>query len=118
MNSQVQYEVEIEEAHHLQKLDSPSGTAITLANDIIKNLSRKKNWINTDEKKEASICITSIRAENIIGNHTVTYDSPIDTIEIKHSAKNRRGLAVGAIIAAEWVAGKKGVFEMKDLLNF
>jgi 4-hydroxy-tetrahydrodipicolinate reductase len=118
MNTQEQYEVAIEESHHLQKLDSPSGTAITLANDIIKNLNRKKNWINADEKKDASICISSVRAENIVGIHKVSYDSPIDTIEIRHAAKNRRGLALGAVIAAEWVAGKKGVFEMKDLLNF
>jgi 4-hydroxy-tetrahydrodipicolinate reductase len=118
MNTQEQYEVAIEESHHLQKLDSPSGTAITLANDIIKNTNRKKNWVNSDEKKDTSICISSVRAENIIGIHKVSYDSPIDIIEIRHAAKSRRGLAIGAVIAAEWVAGKKGVFEMKDLLNF
>jgi 4-hydroxy-tetrahydrodipicolinate reductase len=118
MNSYKQYEVSIEETHHLQKLDSPSGTAITLADEIIKNINRKKRWINKDENIDSSIKIKSIRAENITGIHSVFYESAIDTIEIKHTAKNRKGLAIGAINAAEWLIGKKGVFEMKDLLNF
>jgi len=118
MNSQEHYDVSIEETHHLQKLDSPSGTAITLANEIIKNIDRKKNWINTEENDDSSIKIKSIRAKNITGIHSVFYESPIDIIEIKHTAKNRAGLALGAVVAAEWIIGKKGIFEMKDLLNF
>jgi 4-hydroxy-tetrahydrodipicolinate reductase len=118
MNSYKQYEVSIEETHHLQKLDSPSGTAIALADEIIKNIDRKKTWINNDENIDSSIKVKSIRAENITGIHSVLYESSIDTIEIKHTAKNRKGLAIGAVNAAEWLIGKKGVFEMKDLLNF
>jgi len=118
MKSQEQYEVFLEETHHLQKIDSPSGTAITLANEIIKNIDRKKDWINTKEKDESSVGIKSIRAENITGIHSIFYESSVDTIEIKHIAKNRIGFAVGAVMAAEWIQGKKGFFEMKDLLNF
>jgi len=118
MKSQEQYEVFLEETHHLQKIDSPSGTAITLANEIIKNIDRKKDWINTKEKNDSSVEIKSIRAENITGIHTIFYESSVDTIEIKHIAKNRIGFAVGAVLAAEWIQGKKGFFEMKDLLNF
>ena len=118
MKSQEQYEVFLEETHHLQKIDSPSGTAITLANEIIKNIDRKKDWINTKEKDDSSVEIKSIRAENITGIHTIFYESSVDTIEIKHIAKNRIGFAVGAVLAAEWIQGKKGFFEMKDLLNF
>ncbi len=117
MNLQEEYEISIEEAHHIQKLDSPSGTAITLANEIIKNIDRKNSWTNTIDNDVTSIKIKSIREGNITGIHTVIYDSPIDTIEIKHTAKNRIGLASGAVIAAEWLIGKKGIFEMKDLLN-
>lgn len=118
MNSQKQYNVKIEEIHHLQKLDAPSGTAITLANEIIKNMDRKKHWVNTRQTNEDSLEIISKRIENVTGIHQVFYESPVDSIEIKHTAKNRIGLAMGAIMAAEWLQGKKGIFEMKDLLNF
>jgi 4-hydroxy-tetrahydrodipicolinate reductase len=117
MNTQEQYEVSIEETHHIQKLDAPSGTAITLAKDIINNIDRKKNWIKTNEKTDSTFEIKSKRIDNITGIHSVIYESPIDIIEIKHTAKNRRGLALGAVNAAEWVIGKKGIYEMKDLLN-
>lgn len=109
-----QYNVTMEEIHHTQKLDAPSGTAITLANDIIQN-SDKTNW--SLEKKENSIYINAKRIENVPGTHSVFYDSNVDQIEIKHTAHTREGFALGAIIAAEWLINKKGVFTMKDVLG-
>lgn len=118
MKNQVQYDVFLEETHHLQKLDAPSGTAITLANEIIKNIDRKKDWVNTQKKEDSSALeIKSIRIDNITGIHRVYYESPVDIIEIKHTAKNRIGFAIGAVMAAEWLQGKKGIYEMKDMLN-
>ncbi len=110
-----QYKVRMEEIHHTQKLDSPSGTAITLANDIIGH-SSYSNWTIGDAKED-EIHIEAKRIENVPGTHTVVYDSEIDAIEIKHTAHNREGFALGAVIAAEWIAGKKGVFTMKDVLE-
>jgi 4-hydroxy-tetrahydrodipicolinate reductase len=110
-----QYKVRLEEIHHTQKLDSPSGTAITLANDIIQN-SDYVNWTEaTADTNE--IQINAKRIENVPGTHSVVYDSEIDSIEIKHTAHNREGFALGAVIAAEWIVGKKGVFTMKDVLE-
>ena len=116
MNKHHEYEVFIEEVHHTQKLDAPSGTAITLANDIIKNLHRKEKWKNEMSEDDQAIGIKSIRENNIPGTHIITYESNIDSIEITHSAKSRRGFAFGAVLAAEYIYGKKGVFEMKDIL--
>ena len=116
MNKHHEYEVFIEEVHHTQKLDAPSGTAITLANDIIKNLHRKEKWKNEMSEDDQAIGIKSIRENNIPGTHIITYESNIDSIEITHSAKSRRGFAFGAVLAAEFIYGKKGVFEMKDIL--
>jgi len=116
MNKHPEYEVFIEEVHHTQKLDAPSGTAITLANDIIKNLHRKEKWNNEMTEDDQAIGIKSVRENNIPGTHIITYESNIDSIEIKHSAKSRRGFAFGAVLAAEFIYGKKGVFEMKDIL--
>ncbi|WP_340073909.1 4-hydroxy-tetrahydrodipicolinate reductase [Leptobacterium sp. I13] len=110
-----QYDVQIEEIHHTQKLDTPSGTAISLAEGIIKNTS-KKTWKLNEGDKE-NIPIIAKRIENIPGTHTITYESTVDSIEIKHTAHNREGFAAGAVIAAEWIVGKKGVFTMKDVLN-
>ncbi|MBF2708298.1 4-hydroxy-tetrahydrodipicolinate reductase [Flavobacterium soyangense] len=109
------YKVEMEEIHHTQKLDAPSGTAISLAKGVIEN-SDYKSW-TLDEAKENQIHIEAIRTENVPGTHTVTYNSTVDTIEIKHTAHNRDGFALGAVIAAEWIVGKHGVFTMKDVLN-
>jgi 4-hydroxy-tetrahydrodipicolinate reductase len=109
------YKVEMEEIHHTQKLDAPSGTAISLAKGVIEN-SDYTNW-TLDEAKENEIHIEAIRTENVPGTHTVTYNSTVDTIEIKHTAHNRDGFALGAVIAAEWIVGKHGVFTMKDVLN-
>lgn len=123
MNTQSQYEVRMEEIHHTQKLDAPSGTAISLANDLIENVERKNKWIcetaghplsaNPDE-----VLITALREELVPGTHTVTYDSEVDRIEIKHTAHSRIGFASGAVIAAEWIVGKKGIFGMQDILKF
>lgn len=109
------YSVEIEETHHLQKLDAPSGTAISLAQQIISN-SRKTGW-QLDHAEENEIPITAKREENVPGTHTVSYRSEVDSIEIKHTAHSREGFALGAVIAAEWIRDKKGVFSMKDVLQ-
>lgn len=109
------YKVGIEEIHHTQKLDAPSGTAISLANGVIKN-SNYKNWTLVNPTA-TDILIDAKRIENVPGTHTVTYNSEIDSIEIKHVAHNREGFALGAVIAAEWILGKKGVFTMKDVLE-
>lgn len=118
MNALPAYDVEIEEIHHTTKLDKPSGTAISLANGIIKELDRKKKWELDSISNQESIKITALRKENVPGIHTVTYESDIDILKIHHSAKGRRGLALGAVMAAEFIAGKKGVFGMNDLLKF
>ena len=116
MNTHPEYEVFIEEIHHTQKLDAPSGTAITLANDIIRNLKRKENWKNEMIDDKETLGIKSIRESNVPGTHSVSYQSSNDMIEIKHIANNRFGFAMGAILAAEFIADKKGIYEMKDLL--
>ena len=109
-----QYRVSIEEIHHTQKLDAPSGTAISLANQIIEEGNFKK-W-KLGEAAEDELPIVAKREENIPGTHTVSYDSDIDRIEIRHSAHSRDGFAMGAVIAAEWLKGRQGVFTMKDVL--
>jgi len=113
------YTISIEEIHHTQKLDKPSGTAITLANAIISSSPLKKNFtINeADKNQEEKLFINSIRKENVVGTHVVTYQSEIDKIEIKHEAFSRKGFAQGALLASKWLIGKKGVFEMKDFLR-
>jgi 4-hydroxy-tetrahydrodipicolinate reductase len=109
------YSVDMEEIHHTQKLDAPSGTAISLAKGVIEN-SSYTNW--TMEKPEANqIHIEAKRIGTVPGTHTVTYNSVVDAIEIKHTAHNREGFALGAVIAAEWIVGKQGIFTMKDVLE-
>jgi 4-hydroxy-tetrahydrodipicolinate reductase len=109
-----QYNVSMEEIHHTQKLDAPSGTAITLADGIIKN-TNYANWtLETPISNE--IHIDAKRIENVPGTHSIFYDSEVDQIEIKHTAHSREGFALGAVVAAEWLVGKKGVFTMKDVL--
>jgi 4-hydroxy-tetrahydrodipicolinate reductase len=110
-----QYQVAMEEIHHTQKLDAPSGTAISLANGII-NASDYKDW-TLENPKSDEILIDAKRIENVPGTHSVFYNSEVDLIEIKHLAHNRTGFALGAVLAAEWIVGKKGVFTMKDVLN-
>ena len=110
-----QYTVSIEEIHHTQKLDKPSGTAISLANAII-NHTDKNNWA-IENPKEEDIFIDVKRIDDVPGTHSVFYNSDVDFIEIKHVANNREGFGLGAVIAAEWIIGKKGVFTMKDVLE-
>jgi len=110
------YSISIEEIHHLQKLDAPSGTAITLAEGIIENTAKQK-WELADKTSEENIPITAKRIKDVPGTHTVAYESEVDSIEVKHTAHNRKGFALGAVVAAEWILGKKGVFTMKDVLN-
>ena len=109
------YKIGIEEIHHTQKLDAPSGTAISLAKGIIEN-SDYNNWTLENPKSDA-ILIDAKRIENVPGTHTVSYNSNVDLIEIKHLAHNREGFALGAVIAAEWIVGKHGVYTMKDVLE-
>lgn len=117
MNDHWEYNVVVDETHHTQKLDSPSGTAITLAEGIIEKLERKEKWVNEKDKVDTHLNIISHRIDNIPGTHEVKYTSPIDDIEIKHTAHNRKGFAMGAVVAAEWITGKKGVYTMRDVLK-
>jgi 4-hydroxy-tetrahydrodipicolinate reductase len=110
-----EYNVSMEEIHHTQKLDKPSGTAISLANEII-NHSEKNSWAIENPKPE-DVFIDVKRIKNVSGTHSVLYTSEVDYIKIEHVAHNREGFALGAIIAAEWIIGKKGVFSMKDVLD-
>jgi 4-hydroxy-tetrahydrodipicolinate reductase len=110
-----EYTVDIEEIHHIQKLDAPSGTAISLAKDIIKK-SGYTGW-KLENAPQNEIPINALRLEDVKGTHTVFYRSTIDTLSIKHEAHSREGFALGAILAAEWLQGKKGVFTMKDVLG-
>jgi 4-hydroxy-tetrahydrodipicolinate reductase len=117
MNRHNEYTVTIEETHHAQKKDVPSGTAITLAEQIIQNLDSKKTWALNDFNEHDAVPIVAHRVENVPGTHKVTYASPIDDIEIIHTAHNRDGFALGAVLAAEYIHGKHGIFTMKDVLG-
>lgn len=110
-----QYNVSMEEIHHTQKLDAPSGTAITLAEGVIKHTDYANWTLETPISNE--IHIEAKRIENVPGTHSIFYDSEVDQIEIKHTAHSREGFALGAVVAAEWLVGKKGVFNMKDVLG-
>jgi 4-hydroxy-tetrahydrodipicolinate reductase len=128
MNNYPYYDVQVEEIHHTQKLDSPSGTAITIAEGIIENLSSKKEWVNVltadgaetadDNVKNDQLLIESFRINNVPGTHTVIYDSEVDTVELKHTAHNRNGFALGAVLAAEWIQDKKGFHSVEDMFDF
>ena len=121
MDTQPQYEVNMEEIHHTEKLDSPSGTAIKTAEVIMQHLKRKTQWQLTDDKAVGhteSLLITAKRSPDVPGTHIVTYSSDADDIQVIHQAKTRRGFAEGAVMAARWLKGRKGVYEMKDLLSF
>ncbi len=121
MSSYQDYAVSMEEIHHTEKLDAPSGTAITLAEGIIKNHPNVAQWFcaqgENSEFTDGAIQIDAIREKDVKGTHTVTYSSSIDTIRIEHEAHNRKGFALGAVVAAEWIINKKGVFTMQDLLT-
>ncbi|MDR0602729.1 MAG: 4-hydroxy-tetrahydrodipicolinate reductase [Bacteroidales bacterium] len=117
MNGYNDFDVSIEEVHHATKKDSPSGTAIVLANDIIKYLARKETWINEMNDNVSELSIKSERLNNNIGTHVVTYTSLLDVIEIKHTSLSRKNYAIGAVLGAEWLMGKKGFFNINDMLN-
>ena len=125
MNGFPAYEVQVEEIHHTQKLDSPSGTAMTIAEGIIDNLDRKTEWINElvgtpfeEVLKKEELLIESHRIENVPGTHTVVYSSEVDEIEFKHTAHSRSGFALGAIVAAEWLEHRQGFYNITDIFNF
>lgn len=117
MNRYGDYDVTIEEVHHTQKKDAPSGTAITIAEGILEGLERKEKWVCGTTTEPAELEITAIRRSVVPGTHTVTYESDIDQITMTHTAKSRRGLAMGAVAAAEFIDGKKGIFNMSDLMK-
>lgn len=118
MNKYPDYNVKMEEIHHIHKLDAPSGTAITLAENIVKNLDRKKNWSLEKENKASDIAIHCIREGEVPGIHEIVYESEVDTISIKHDAISRKGFALGAVVAAEFIKDKRGFLGMNDLLKF
>jgi len=118
MKTLTHYNVNIDEIHHTEKKDAPSGTAITLAEGILKHLSAKKKWVNEPSENREELIIHSFREGNVPGTHVVTYHSEIDDIEIKHTAHSREGFARGAVIVAEWIQGKRGVLSMNDFLQF
>ena len=123
MDHQPQYDVTIEEIHHMEKLDAPSGTAIRTAELIIDGMSQKSTWALADSTTSlpaspASLLITAKREPHVPGTHVVTYSSDADEIQLIHQAKTRRGFAEGAVMAARWMVGRKGVHEMKDMLSF
>lgn len=118
MNQFPDYNVEMTEIHHTQKLDAPSGTAITLAEGILGNLDRKMVWVKDTENNSDELAIKSIREGQVPGIHTIRYESAVDSIEITHDAKSREGFALGAVVAAEFTKGKKGFLGMGDLLKF
>ena len=125
MNPYKQYDVQVEEIHHTQKLDAPSGTAITIADGIIAHTDTKSEWVNNlvgegEEvvPKNQQLLIESHRIDDVPGTHTVLYSSEVDQIEFKHTAHSRAGFALGAVVAAEWVAGKTGFYQVTEMFNF
>jgi 4-hydroxy-tetrahydrodipicolinate reductase len=117
MSAHSEYQVRMEEIHHTEKKDAPSGTAITLANQILEERKDFTKWISGDAKDKTDLSIISHRIDPAPGTHSVLYDSDIDRIEITHTAHNRSGFALGAVLAAEYLQGKKGIFSMKDVLQ-
>ena len=117
MRNQEEYNVSMEEIHHTQKKDAPSGTAITLAEQVLHDVSRKKKWINEVEKYPNELSIISKRIDPAPGTHSIKYSSAIDDIEIIHTAHSRTGFATGSVLAAEFIVGKKGIYSMKEVLG-
>lgn len=118
MNNQTDYDIKMEEIHHTEKLDAPSGTAITLAEQIINKVNRKSEWALENAETDDQIVIEAKRIPEVPGTHSIEYISEIDTIEIRHTAHNRKGFALGAVVAAEFLWNKEGIYQMKDVLNF
>ena len=117
MAAQPDYDVRLKEVHHTEKKDAPSGTAVSLAEQVLAHLGRKKSWVNEQPAKAHDMAITSERIDPAPGTHYVTYESEVDRIEIIHTAHSRKGFALGAVMAAEFIHDKKGVFTMKDVLR-
>ena len=117
MAAHADYDVTLKEVHHTAKLDAPSGTAVTLAEGVLENLPRKQEWVTENASRPEQLVITSERIDPAPGTHYVKYSSEIDDIEIIHTAHNRKGFALGAVLAAEYVAGKKGVCTMSEVLG-
>lgn len=117
MSAHANYQAKLTEIHHTEKLDSPSGTAITTAEGIISKHPRYTNWEESEQTELSTLPIKAIREHDVKGTHIVNYDSEVDSIEIKHTAHTRKGFGLGAVIAAEWIQGKTGVFTMRDVLN-
>lgn len=121
MEHQTSYTPSIEEIHHLQKLDAPSGTAISLANDMLFESDRFSSWVHHENEvytaSEGQIALTSYRVDGVPGTHKITYSSAIDTIEMTHTAHSREGFALGAVLAAEWIIGKRGIYTMQDVIK-
>ncbi len=121
MEAHGNYAATLEETHHTQKLDAPSGTAITLANDMMRSNANLSSWVHKEEEQPTvnpgQIALTSYRKPDVPGTHAISYTSEIDTIEIKHTAHNRKGFALGSVIAAEWLFDKKGVYTMSDVIT-
>jgi 4-hydroxy-tetrahydrodipicolinate reductase len=117
MSNLKQYNVSMEEIHHTKKLDAPSGTAITLAEGVIEHNNNYDAWSLNDTDKENTIPIVAKRIEDVPGTHSIDYTSEVDTVHIEHTPHNRQGFALGAVVAAEWLNGKTGVFSMNDVLN-
>jgi 4-hydroxy-tetrahydrodipicolinate reductase len=113
-----EYQIRITEIHHTEKKDAPSGTAISLAEQILEKIPRKKGWVNHISDNLDELEILSERTDPAPGTHRIEYDSAVDTIEITHTAHNRRGFAMGAVLAAEFLQGKKGIYQMSDVLGF
>lgn len=111
------YNIKLEEIHHVHKLDSPSGTAINLAQIILDGVERKKHWVNRNQQNPDELEIISLREGEVPGIHQITCESAVDRLYLRHEAKGRQGLAIGAVLAAEWIIGKQGYFEMMDLLR-
>lgn len=118
MNHFPEYEVSLEEIHHIHKLDHPSGTAITLAEDIISQLDAKSSWTEAQPAPADAVPVVARREGEVPGTHSITYDCPVDSIRITHEAKSRKGFALGAVVAAEFTVGKKGFLTMQDLFSF
>jgi 4-hydroxy-tetrahydrodipicolinate reductase len=117
MNQFTNYDVEIEETHHVHKADAPSGTAVKLADLLLHEIDRKKGWKKEKAQTDEDLPVRSIREDEIPGIHRVMYHSTFDDIELRHSAKSREGFALGAVLAAEYIQGRQGVYSMEDLLN-
>lgn len=118
MNTFQEYDIRLDEVHHTEKKDAPSGTAIALAEGVLKNVTRKKTWVNKKTGRADDLFIESFRIDQVPGIHVVKYESAIDDIEIKHIAHSREGFGLGAVMVAEWILDKKGVLGMDDYLTF